>query len=60
MARHEKFIDKEAIALDISDSRDLRQELRAWKEESLDKISTLDEEQSLRKFQSILLRRRVN
>lgn len=60
MKRHEKLIDKEAVALDISDSRDLRQELRAWKEESLDKISTLDEEQSLRDFHSILSWLRIN
>jgi archaellum biogenesis ATPase FlaH len=54
MKRHEKLVDKDAIALDISEARELRQELRTWKQESLERIHIMDQEQSSRDFQSIL------
>lgn len=60
MKRHEEVVDKEATALNISEAHDMRRELRAWKETSLEKIREMDQEQSLRDFQSILSWLRIN
>lgn len=60
MQRHEALIDQEAKARDILESKNMRQELRSWKEESLDKINILDKEQSAKEFQAIVSWLRVD
>lgn len=54
MKRHESLIDQEANALDISDATKMRQELRAWKEESLENIRAQDRQQSAKEFMTVM------
>lgn len=60
MKRHEDLIDRLVNAIDISEARQLRQELSSWREESLQKISLEDKEQSAKEFQAIQSWLRVN
>lgn len=53
MERHEALIDLEANARDIAEGRQQRQEIRLWREESLDKIRRLDEEYAAKQYKAI-------
>lgn len=53
MRRHEDLIDKEANAHNISGAYQMRQELYAWREESRERLSLQDKEQSAKEFQAI-------
>lgn len=54
MKRHEALIDQESNARNIAEAKVMRQEIRTWKEESLERISLQEIEQSSREFQSIV------
>lgn len=60
MRRHESLIDSEANARDISQATKMRQELRAWKEESLENIRTQDRQQSAKEFMTVASWLQVN
>lgn len=50
MKRHEDLIDRLVNAIDISEARQIRQELSSWREQSLQKITLEDKEQSAKEF----------
>ncbi|KAL2147650.1 hypothetical protein VTI28DRAFT_8104 [Corynascus sepedonium] len=52
--RHEALIDLEANARDIAEGRQLRQDIRLWREESLERIRRLDEEHVAKQYKSII------
>lgn len=60
MKRHEDLIDRLVNAIDIAEARQLRQELSSWREQSLQKISLEDKEQSAKEFQAIQSWLKVN
>lgn len=53
MKRYEDVIDRTANAYDISEAERMRQDLRQWKEESLEKLRRQDQEQAAKEFQAI-------
>jgi hypothetical protein len=60
MKRHETLIDREANARDISEATKMRQELRAWKEESLEIIHAQDRQQSAKEFMTVMSWLQIN
>ncbi|KAI3396751.1 hypothetical protein diail_11713 [Diaporthe ilicicola] len=60
MKRHEDLIDRLVNAIDISEARKIRQEMYLWREQSLEKISLEDEQQSAKEFYEIQSWLRVN
>ncbi|KAK3293870.1 uncharacterized protein B0H64DRAFT_398860 [Chaetomium fimeti] len=54
MERHETLIDLEANARDIAEGRQLRQDIRLWREESVDRIRRLDEEHAAKQYTAIM------
>ncbi|AEO68321.1 uncharacterized protein THITE_2145496 [Thermothielavioides terrestris NRRL 8126] len=52
--RHESLIDLEANARDIAEGRRLHQEIRLWREESVDRIRQLDEEYAAKQYKAII------
>lgn len=52
--RHGKLIDEEANARNIAAASQMRQEIRAWREESIDQVKRDEERQAAKEFQSIL------
>lgn len=53
MKRHENLIDQEANARNIAEARQMRQDIRTWREESLDQVQSFEEEQAAKQYQSI-------
>lgn len=53
MKRYEDVIDRTANAYDIAEANQMRQDLRQWKEESLEKIHLQDQEQAAKEFHAI-------
>lgn len=60
MKRHEKLVDLEANALDIADSHQSHQEIRAWREEQLHRVLQFEEEQASNHYQSVILWLKLN
>ncbi|KAK8090378.1 hypothetical protein PG997_005339 [Apiospora hydei] len=54
LQRHEELIDKEANAHDIAEAKQMRQEIRAWREDCTEKLQRLEEEQSIKQYNSIM------
>jgi hypothetical protein len=54
LKRHGDLIDREASARNISEAQKMRQEIRAWREESLDQVKQIEEEQAARQYREIL------
>ncbi|UKZ47926.1 hypothetical protein TrVGV298_002161 [Trichoderma virens] len=54
MKRHETLIDREANARNIAEAREMRQEIRRWREQSLDQLTSLDGEEAAKQYQSII------
>ncbi|KAL7916576.1 chromatin remodelling complex Rsc7/Swp82 subunit domain-containing protein [Trichoderma velutinum] len=54
MRRHETLIDREANARNIAESKEMRQDIRRWREESLEQVSKLDGEAATKQYQSIV------
>lgn len=60
MKQHEDLIDRLVNAIDVSEARQTRQELHSWREQSLQKISLEDREQSAKEFYAIQSWLRIN
>lgn len=60
MKRHEDLIDQEANARDIFEATRMRQELRAWKEKSLENVEAQDRQQSAREFRTVISWLQIN
>ncbi|KAL7955605.1 hypothetical protein V8C34DRAFT_327026 [Trichoderma compactum] len=54
MKRHETLIDREANARNIAESKEMRQDIRRWREQSLEQVSNLDGEEAAKQYQSII------
>ena len=54
MKRHETLVDQEANARNIAEARQMRQEIRTWREESLTQVSRLEVEQDAKQYQAIM------
>ncbi|KAF3065606.1 hypothetical protein CFAM422_009661 [Trichoderma lentiforme] len=54
MKRHEALIDREANARNIAESKEMRQDIRRWREQSLEQVSNLDGEEAAKQYQSII------
>lgn len=54
MKRHEVLIDKEANARNIADVRKIREEIRTWRQESLEQVGRAEREQAEKQYQSIV------
>jgi hypothetical protein len=54
MKRHEALVDQEANARNIAEARKMRQDIRTWREESLEQVGRLEEEQAAKQYQSIM------
>lgn len=52
--RHGKLIDQEANARNIAAASQMRQDIRTWREESLDQVKRDEERQAAKEFRSIL------
>ncbi|WYZ42137.1 hypothetical protein EsH8_V_001032 [Colletotrichum jinshuiense] len=52
--RHGALIDKEATARNIFEARQMRQDIRQWREENLGSLDQQEAQQSSKQFQSIL------
>jgi hypothetical protein len=53
LERHEKLVDREANAYDIAEATKMRQEIRTWKEESIEQVDQEEKRQAAKEFQSI-------
>ncbi|KAF2108637.1 hypothetical protein BDV96DRAFT_616200 [Lophiotrema nucula] len=53
LKRHGELIDLEANARDIAEARKLRQDIRSWRQESVDQVSRDDEELAAKQFRHI-------
>ena len=54
MMRHEALVDQEANARNIAEAQKMRQDIRTWREESLEQVGRLEEEQAAKQYQSIM------
>lgn len=54
MQRHEALIDKEANAYNIVEARQMRQDIRAWREECVAKYDQAEKEQGFKQYESIV------
>lgn len=54
LARHEQLVDKEAIAYDIAAATEMRQEIRTWKEESIEQVIREEKRQAAKEFRSLV------
>lgn len=54
LKRHEELVDKEANAQNIAEAKQMRQEIRAWKEESKEQLQRVEGEQSAKQYTAIV------
>ncbi|KAL7948124.1 chromatin remodelling complex Rsc7/Swp82 subunit domain-containing protein [Trichoderma barbatum] len=54
MKRHEALIDREANARNIAEAREMRQDIRRWREQSREAVTNLDGEEAAKQYQSIV------
>ncbi|KAG6358594.1 hypothetical protein INS49_012112 [Diaporthe citri] len=60
MKNHEDLIDRLVNAIDISEARQMRQDLLSWREQKLQEMSDEDEKQSAQEFRAIQSWLRMN
>ncbi|TGJ84975.1 hypothetical protein E0Z10_g3807 [Xylaria hypoxylon] len=53
LKRHERLVDKEANARNIAEARQMRQEIRNWRQENLERIERLEKDEASKQFHSI-------
>ncbi|KAI0543263.1 hypothetical protein GGR58DRAFT_519395 [Xylaria digitata] len=53
LKRHESLVDKEANARNISEERQMRQEIRDWRRENIDRIEQLEKDEAGKRYHSI-------
>ncbi|KAI0381074.1 hypothetical protein F5Y04DRAFT_289036 [Hypomontagnella monticulosa] len=51
---HAELIDKEAVVRNIAEARKIRQEIRTWREDSLENIRQADEQEASRQFTHVV------
>jgi dephospho-CoA kinase len=54
MKRHENLIDLQANASNIAEAREMREEIKVWKENSLTHIQQQNEKESAKQYESII------
>jgi methionine aminopeptidase len=54
MKHHGDLIDKEANARDIAEAREMRHDIRLWREQSLERVNSFEGEQAIKQYQSII------
>lgn len=54
MGRHSDLIDKEANARNIAEAREMRRDIRAWREQNVEKVKSFEDEQAIKQYQSII------
>ncbi|KAI9768489.1 MAG: hypothetical protein M1840_004899 [Geoglossum simile] len=54
LKRHGELIDLEANARNIAEARQMRQDIRTWREESLDQVRRNDEESAAKHYRSVM------
>lgn len=54
MGRHSDLIDKEANARNISEAREMRRDIYAWREQNVEKVKRFEDEQAMKQYQSII------
>ncbi|GAP92702.1 putative NACHT domain-containing protein [Rosellinia necatrix] len=54
MKRHEALIDLQANASNIAEAREMREEIKVWKEDSLTHIQQLNEKETTKEYESII------
>jgi hypothetical protein len=54
MKRHEQLVDLQANAQNISEAKEMRESIEAWREESQAQLQQLDEKQANKQFESII------
>jgi nucleoside-triphosphatase THEP1 len=52
--RHGSLIDLEANARNIAEARDMRKDLRTWREENVERVQRDEEEQAAKQYRSIM------
>ncbi|KAI1084858.1 hypothetical protein F5B20DRAFT_223327 [Whalleya microplaca] len=53
MKRHETLIDLGANARDITEARQMRQDIRNWREEGIGRVKVFEEEQASKQYQAV-------
>lgn len=54
MGRHGDLIDKEANARNIAEAREMRRDIRAWRNQNVDNVKNFEDEQATKQYQSII------
>ncbi|PTB44819.1 hypothetical protein M441DRAFT_299452 [Trichoderma asperellum CBS 433.97] len=54
MGRHGDLIDKEANARNIAEAREMRRDIRLWREQNDERVKSFEEEQAAKQYQSIM------
>jgi hypothetical protein len=52
--RHRNLIDLEANARNIAEARAMRQDLRTWREENVERVQYEEKEQGAKQYRSIM------
>lgn len=54
LRKHGRLIDDTASAINLSETVKMSQNLRAWRQENLDKLKSLEDEETAKQYQSII------
>ncbi|PON29051.1 NACHT domain-containing protein [Trichoderma gamsii] len=54
MKRHIDLVDKEANVLNIAQAQEMRRDIRAWREQNVEKVKSLEDKQAIKQYQSIV------
>ncbi|KAL7964170.1 hypothetical protein HDV63DRAFT_398832 [Trichoderma sp. SZMC 28014] len=54
LGRHGDLIDKGANARNIAEAREMRRDIRLWREENVEKVHIFEKQQSIKQYQSII------
>ncbi|KAM0254632.1 hypothetical protein ACHAQJ_006600 [Trichoderma viride] len=54
MTRHGELIDREANARNIAEAREMRHDIRVWREQSLEQVNNFEAQQAIKQYQSII------
>lgn len=54
LGRHGDLIDKGANARNIAEAREMRRDIRLWREENVEKVQAFEKQQSIKQYQSII------
>ncbi|KAK8115310.1 hypothetical protein PG999_007379 [Apiospora kogelbergensis] len=60
LQRHASLIDKEANAYNIAEAKQMRQEIRTWRDECTEQLDRTEEEQGIKQYNSIVSWLRVD